>query len=258
MKRVKRIWLIISAVVAFGLAAGVFYYAYTTYDQLVATTSVVVTTRHIEPYTVVTANHLDVKDMPRAILDENIYVSADEIIGRIAMSHIPAGSVVYRPLVVVPSRFRYVDDPHLEIVSIPVDPTRAVGGQIKVGHVVNIYRAAQSTRVSDASDPVVVLSQRGAAVELLVTAPVVDVRSGQGDDVVAPTSPSEVEQGAQTARRATLAIVTLAVPPEITPELIRLAVEQRGTYELWLSLAPTGPDTADVPFDVPSAQSSSR
>lgn len=258
MKSSKRIWLILSAVVAFGLAAGVFYYAYTTYDQLVATTSIVVTTQHIKPYTVVTASHLDVKDMPRAIVEENIYVSADEIIGRIAMSHIPAGSVIYRPLVVVPSRFRYVDDPHLEIVSIPVDPTRAVGGQIKAGHVVNIYRAAQSTRAADATDPLVVLSQRGAAVELLATAPVVDVRSGQGDDVVAPAAPSGVEQGAQTSRGATLAIVTLAVPSEITPELIRLAVEQRGSYELWLSLAPTSPAAAGVPFDVPSGQGSSR
>ena len=238
MKRIKKIWLVVSALVAFALSAGVFYYTYTTYDRLVATTSVVVTARHIQPYTMVTARHLDVKHMPRAILDENVYVSADEIIGRIAMSHIPAGSVIYRPLLVVPSRFRYVDDPHLEIVSIPVDPTRAVGGQIKVGHVVNIYRAARSTRGSDAIDPLVVLNQRGAAVELLTTAPVVDVRSGQGDDVVAQEAPSGVEQGAQTSRSASLAIVTLAVPPDITPELIRLAVEQRGNYELWLALAP--------------------
>lgn len=238
MKPIKRIWLIVSALVAFGLAAAVFYYSYTTYDQLVATTPVVVTARPIEPYTILRADHLEVKDMPRAILEENVYVSVADITGRIATSRVPAGSLIYRPLVVAPSEFRYVDDPNLEVVSIPVDPARAVGGQIRVGHIVNIYRAARASKILQASDPLVILSQQGAAVELLTSAPVVDVRSARGGDVDQRTAPSDVEEEAQTNRGSALEIVTLAVPSEVASDLIRLAVEQHTNYELWLSLAP--------------------
>jgi len=238
MKPIKRIWLIVSAIAAFGLAAIVFYYAYITYDQLVATTPVVVTARPIEPYTIVTPDHLELKDMPRAILEENIYVSVADITGRIATSRIPAGSLIYKPLVVAPSQFRYTDDPNLEVVSIPVDPARAVGGQIRVGHIVSIYRAARASKILEASDPLAILSQQGAAVELLTSAPVVDVRSGRGGDVEQRTAPSDMEEDAQTNRGSALEIVTLAVSPEITSDLIRLAVEQHTNYELWLSLAP--------------------
>ena len=246
MKPIKRIWLIVSAIAAFGLAAVVFYYTYVTYDQLVATSPVVVSARPIEPYTIVTADHLEVKDMPRAILEENIYVSGADITGRIATSRIPAGSLIYKPLVVAPSQFRYTDDPTLEVVSIPVDPARAVGGQIRIGHIVSIYRAARASKILEASDPLAILSQQGAAVELLTSAPVVDVRSGRGGDVDQHTAPSNMEEDAQTNRGSALEIVTLAVPPEITSDLIRLAVEQHTNYELWLSLAPAGPDTAVV------------
>jgi Flp pilus assembly protein CpaB len=238
MKPIRRIWLIISAIAAFGLAAIVFYYAYITYDQLVATTPVVVTARPIEPYTIVTPDHLELKDMPRAILEENIYVSVADITGRIATSRIPAGSLIYKSLVVAPSQFRYTDDPNLEVVSIPVDPARAVGGQIRVGHIVSIYRAARASKILEASDPLAILSQQGAAVELLTSAPVVDVRSGRGGDVEQRTAPSDMEEDAQTNRGSALEIVTLAVSPEITGDLIRLAVEQHTNYELWLSLAP--------------------
>lgn len=252
MKRIKRLWLIISALVALGVAGVVFTYSYTAYDQLVATTSVVVAATDIEPYTIVTASHLDVKDMPRAILDENIYASEGDITGRIATSHIPAGSLIYQPLVVPPSRFRYVSDPTLEVVSIPVDPARAVGGQIKVGHVVSVYRAARSSKLLDSADPLAVLSQRGAAVELLTSALVVDVRSGRGGDVHQRTAPSDVEQEAQTTSSAALEIVTLAVSPDVASDLIRLAVEQRANYELWLSLAPAT-TKADRTTDIDSS-----
>ena len=118
MKKVKRIWLVISALLAFAAAGGVFYFSYTAYDRLVATTEVVVAAEDIEPYTVITSDRLRLKEMPRAILDEEIYVSEEDVAGRIAISRIPAEAMIYRPLAVAPSRFRYVSDPELEVVSI--------------------------------------------------------------------------------------------------------------------------------------------
>jgi Flp pilus assembly protein CpaB len=238
VKKVKRIWLIISALLAFAAAGGVFYFSYTAYDRLVATTEVVVAAEDIEPYTVITSDHLRLREMPRAILDEEIYVSEEDVVGRIAISRIPAEAMIYRPLAVAPSRFRYVSDPELEVVSIPVDPARAVGGQIKIGHVVNVYRAARSTRRPEASDPITVLSQEGAAVELLTSAPVVDVRNSEGGAVRRQAAASQTEQEVETSGSPTLEIVTLGVPSEIADDLVRLAVEQKSDYELWLSLAP--------------------
>jgi len=237
MEKKNRTWLIVSALLAIAAAAGVFYYAYTTYDRLVATTEVIVTAEEIEPYTVITADHLQVKEMPRAILNEDVYVAARELVGRISISHIPAGALIYRPLAVPQARFRYVSDPELEVISIPVDPARAVGGQIKIGHVVNVYRAARSTRRPEASDPAAVLSREGAAVELLTSAPVVDVRSNRGDTVRGQAASSQTEREAQTSSPV-LEIVTLAVAPDSAEDLVRLAVEQESDYELWLSLAP--------------------
>jgi Flp pilus assembly protein CpaB len=230
MKPVRRIWLVLSAVAAFALAGVVFTYATTSYDALVATTPVVAAARDIEPYAIVTADDLDVKHLPRAILSEDIYVSADDVTGRIATSRIPAGSLIYRPLAVRPADFRYVSDPGLEVVSLPVDPVRAVGGQIRIGQRVRVYRAALSSMPRDLPEqsPAAILSQQGAAVELLTAARVVDVRTARGG----------VCQVGQEA--PALEIVTLAVPPDTAKDLVRLAVEQRGPYDLWLSLAPVG------------------
>jgi Flp pilus assembly protein CpaB len=230
MKALKRIWLVISAVAAFALAGVVFYYATTTYDALVATTAVIAAARDIEPYAIVIADDLEIKHLPRAILYEDIYVSADDVTGRIATSRIPAGSLIYRPLAVPPADFRYVSDPGLEVVSLPVDPVRAVGGQIRVGQRVRVYRAALSSMTTDLPEqsPAALLSQEGAAVELLTSARVVDVRTASG---------SACQAGQEAPA---LEIVTLAVPSDTARDLIRLAVEQRGPYDLWLSLAPVG------------------
>ncbi len=259
MKKVNKIWLAISALLAFAAAGCVFYFSYTAYDRLVATTTVVVAARDIEPYTLITPAHLDAKEMPRAILDEDVYASVEAAVGRIATSRIPGGGLVYRPLVVPPARFRYVEDPDLEVVSIPVDPARAVGGQIRIGHVVNVYRAARSPKRPEASDPMALLNLPGAAVELLTSAPVVDVRNSDGDALSHETGASQTQQEVQTRGRPTLDIVTLGVTSDIAADLIQLAVEQRGDYELWLSLAPASAaiDAADAvegPFRPPWAR----
>ena len=44
--------------------------------------------------------------------------------------------------------FRYTDDPALEVVSFGVDPERAVGGQVQIGHRVNVYKAKKTDGAS--------------------------------------------------------------------------------------------------------------
>ena len=242
--RAGRTWLLGSGLLALLVAGLAFRLAYTNYNRLVATRLIVVAAEEIPPYTIVTPSHLTTKAMPRALERENIYLSPNEVVGKITTSYVPAGAPIYRSQAVPPERFRYVQDPTLEIVSIPVDPARAVGGQLRIGQVVNVYRVARGRGAPEETTPAALLEARGAEVELLAVAPVVDVRSGRGEPVVvgAP-APSRMEREARPrGNERPLQIVTLAVRPDVAEDLIRLAVEQEGqNYELWLSLAPLPP-----------------
>jgi len=254
-------WLLGSGLLALLVAGIVFRLAYTNYNRLVATRLIVVAAEEIPPYTIIAPSHLTTKAMPRALEREGIYLSPDEVVGKITVSHVPAGALIYRSQAVPPERFRYVRDPTLEIVSIPVDPTRAVGGQLRIGQVVNVYRAARGRETPGEATPAALLEARGAEVELLAVAPVVDVRSGRGEPVgVGAKAPSQMEREARPrGNERPLQIVTLAVRPEVAEELIRLAVEQEGqSYELWLSLAPLPPTEPTMAGRPPVVSSSSQ
>ena len=241
MKRRLNLFLFLSGVLALLAGGGMFRYAYSAYDAIVATRPVVVAAVDIPPYTILTESHLTVRDLPRALETEPIFLSLEEAVGRITVGPIPAGAVLYRALAVPPASFRFVADPTLEVVSIPVDPARAVGGQVRVGQRVNVYRVALARAAGQERNPLDVLARRGAEAQLLVSgAPVVDVRSGSGEPVSAAPPPSEVERSAMTSGGTRpLQIITLAVPPAVAQDLIRLAVEQdTGEYKLWITLAP--------------------
>lgn len=248
MKRRLNLFLFLSGVLALTAAMGLFRFAYASYDSIVATRPIVVAAVDIPPYTVITRDLLTVRELPRALETEPIFLTVDEVVGRIAVGPIPAGAVLYRSLVVPQASFRFVSDPALEVVSIPVDPARAVGGQVRVGQRVNVYRVGVARGGEGTKDPLAVLARRLAEVQLLAASvPVVDVRSGSGEPVSAAPPPSRMEQSAAAASPSggnrPLQIVTLAVPPRVAEDLIRLAVEvqKTGEYELWLTLAPVSP-----------------
>lgn len=242
MKKRINLFLLLSGILSMAAAAGLFRFAYAAYNSIVATRPVVVAAVDIPPYTLIAPEHLTLKDLPRALESEPIFLSPEEVVGRIAVGPIPAGAVIYRSLAVPQSSFRFVSDPALEVVSIPVDPARAVGGQVRVGMRVNVYRVALA-RGAQEKNPLDLLARRGAEVQLLAASvPVVDVRSGGGEPVSSSPPPSRMEQSATTSSGRPLQIVTMAVPPAVAESLIRLAVEQKtGEYELWLTLAPVSP-----------------
>ena len=244
----RKLWPVVLLVCALLVGGGVFLYASRSFDRLVATRQLVVAAIPLPPYTIITEDMLVVRELPRVLEAEAIYLEPSEVVGRITTGPIPAGALLYRAQVVAPAQFRLAPA-ELEVVSIPVDPARAVGGQIEIGHVVNIYRVALERNTLGENSLPELLAGKGAAAELLVTAPVVDVRDSRGLPTNEQQAASQIErEGQVTPENRPLQIVTLAVPPELVQPLVELAVEQSGgEYELWLSLAPAGTPVTQAP-----------
>lgn len=244
----RKLWPVVLLIFALLVGGGVFAYASRSFDRLVATRPLVVAAVPLPPYTIITEDMLEVRELPRVLEAEAIYLEPAEVVGRITTGPIPAGALLYRAQVVAPAQFRLAPA-ELEVVSIPVDPARAVGGQIEIGHVVNIYRVALERNTLGENSLPELLASKGAAAELLVTAPVVDVRDSRGLPTNEKQAASQIErEGQVTSENRPLQIVTLAVPPELVQPVVELAVEQSsGEYELWLSLASVGTPVTQAP-----------
>ena len=235
----QRIWLLVVGALSLLAAGGGGLYAYRFYDALVTTATAVTVAAPVPPYTVLTEAMLVERDVPRGILEEPIYRTAEELVGRVTTTNLSPDQLIYRHQVVAPPAFRYTDDPALEVVSFGVDPERAVGGQVQIGHKVNVYRAKKTSggtatpHAGTATDP----DAEDVGAELLAQAiAVVDVRARQGEPANRVTAPSQIEQGARPETTKPLQILTVAVDPETARDLVDLAVD--GEYEIWVSLSP--------------------
>lgn len=251
----NRLMLLIAMVAGIvALVVGVF--ADTQYQLLVATVTLPVPAVEIPPYTIVSPTLFELKSFPKPMAQEAVYRTLEETAGKITTITLAPGQLVYLNQLVSPKDFRFTDDERLEIVSFPIHPEQAAGGQIKAGQRINIYRVALQAQAPSAvvtsPDPQIWLRTPGAGVELLVpNAPVVDVRSSQGSPMAPPprvqSSASEVTnyQTADTASATNqprpLTILTVAVPPDTAKDIIRLAGESGITarFLMWVSLAPT-------------------
>ena len=245
---------ILIAIISLFVALGVGAFAETQYQQLVATTELVVPAVEIPPYTVVASGMFKVRSFPAPMAQEPVYRDLSELSGKITTIALKPDQLVYRDQLVPLKQFRYTDDERLEIVSFPIKPEQAVGGQIKPGQRLNIYRivlqATPNQAVVASPDPKVWLAALGAGIELLeADVLVVDVRSTQGAPMVSPpkvqskTSEVTTYETAETSSAGTnrpLTILTVAVAPDIAKDILRLVGESQiaSRYLLWVSLAP--------------------
>jgi len=251
---VKNRLALLIAFVSLIVALGVGWFAETQYQQLVATTELIVPAVEIPPYTVVAPGMFRVRSFPAPMAQEPVYRELSELSGKISTITLEPNQLVYRDQLVPLKQFRYSEDERLEIVSFPIQPEQAVGGQIKQGQRINIYRivlqATPIQAVVTSPDPKVWLVAPGAGIEMLEPdVLVVDVRSTQGSPIASPPKPQSNTSDVttyQTADTSTsspnrpLTILTVAVAPDIAKDILRLAGESHITsrYLLWVSLAP--------------------
>ena len=158
--------------------------------------------------------------------------------GQVAQIPLQPGLVVYQAHAVPPQEYRLVTDPTLSVVSVPVDPARAVGGQVQPGHKVDIW-ALPALRADAAP------TETLTATLVLLDTPVVDVRSSQGRAVArqAQAVPGQYttgdEQTNANSQQAPLQILTVALPVTETEVLMSwLTAEENGQAVLWTALAP--------------------
>ncbi len=236
------------------VALGVGWFAETQYQQLVATTELIVPAVEIPPYTVVAPGMFKVRAFPAPMAQEAVYRDLSELSGKISTITLKPNQLVYRDQLVPLKQFRYTDDERLEVVSFPIQPEQAVGGQIKQGQRINLYRivlqATPNQAVVTSPDPKVWLAAPGAGIEMLESdVLVVDVRSTQGSPIVLPPKPQSSTSDVTTYQTADtssssanrpLTILTVAVAPDIAKDILRLAGESHiaSRYLLWISLAP--------------------
>ena len=249
----NRLALLIT-IVSLVVALIVGWFAETQYQELVATTELIVPAVEIPPYTVVSPAMFKVRSFPAPMSNEPVYRDLSELSGKITAITLKPEQLVYRDQLVPLSQFRYSDDERLEVVSFPIKPEQAVGGQIKIGQRINIYRIvlqpAPNQSVVGSPDPKVWLAAPGAGIEIMESdVLVVDVRSTQGSPIAsAPrvqSSGSDVTtyQTTDTSTSSTnrpLTILTVVVAPDVAKDILRLAGESQiaSRYLLWVSLAP--------------------
>lgn len=245
---------LVIAFVSLLVALAVGWFAETQYQALVATTELVVPAVEIPPYTVVSPKMFKVRSFPASMANEAVYRESSQVTGKISTIALKPDQLIYQDQLVPLKQFRYSDDERLEVVSFPIKPEQAVGGQIKAGQHINLYRivlqATPNQAVISSPDPRVWLGAPGAGIEVLESdVLVVDVRSTQGSPMVSPpkvqsqaaevTTYGTAETSSSDANRP-LTILTVAVPPDVAKDILRLAGEAHITsrYLLWASLAP--------------------
>src|SRR5512133_4050026 len=142
---------LLAAVLA--VAAGI--YGRNAYLKEVSTYQIPVPVADIAPYTVLTENLFVMRDMPRTMESLPYYQTLADLKGQISVVKLPASLPVSKVSAVPPAAFRLADAA-FEVVSVPVEPVSAVGGQIRIGQRVNLYRLAQEdtkTDLANASAP---------------------------------------------------------------------------------------------------------
>ena len=106
--------------------------------------------REIEPYTVISEDMFTTTEFTGYIKDFDYAVSYSSLDGRMTTGTLAAGLPVPMAFISQAAGF-YMDDPKLEIVSIPVAPGQMIGGNIYPDQYINLY-IRQETKASQGFD----------------------------------------------------------------------------------------------------------
>jgi hypothetical protein len=179
----------------------------------------------IPPYTILTDELFVQQDFPQALFQLGGYaISTQQLTGKIATSRIPAGLPVPMTLVSAAADFRLADA-KLEVLSIPITPPSSIGGHIRIGDKVNLYRLVAPGKVLDPLSGEAVVDSQVTLVAGNV--PVVDVL---GQDGISADSTSN-------GQPVSAQILVVAVPPKIATDILKLIADMKANSLLWVTLA---------------------
>lgn len=224
--------------VALVLALGAGFYGRNAYLKEVSTVQIAVPVQPIAPYTLLSPDLFSLREVPRAMQTLPYFQNPEEMSGLIAMVQLPAGLPVAKSLAVMPENFRLADV-NFEVVSIPVEPVSAVGGQIHIGQRVNLYQMMDQDESETTATDKSKSEQRLQVEQIAAGILVVDVRSSQGlaaDSLQDQEQESASLSGSQQVEQTQ--ILTLALPPDQVQEVLRaVATAKKQGGLLWTTLA---------------------
>ncbi len=224
--------------VVLALAAGL--YGRNAYLKEVSTYQIPVPVKDIQPYTVLDASFFEMREMPRAMETLPYFQSIQDLSGKIAVMKLSAGLPIASISAVAPAQFRLADAT-FEVVSIPVDPVSAVGGQIRIGQRVNLYQMekasdANSTQSSTQNESEGQIEVKQIASHVLV----VDVRTSQGASAgpnnAETKSNGSLSSGSQQVDQVQILTLALA-PDQVQTVLDAVAAAKKEGGLLWTTLA---------------------
>jgi len=178
----------------------------------------------IAPYTMLDNKMFAMKDFPRA-LGGGYATTLSQLSGQMANSVIPAGLPI--PLVLVnTTEESRLADPSLEVLSIPITPPSAVGGLVRAGERVNIYRiippGAEVIPLGSTipiSEPVTLIAENVLVVKVL----------GDDGSQAGTTSSGKIVQAK---------VLVLAVTKDQLDPILNLMAETKGPSMMWITLSP--------------------
>jgi Flp pilus assembly protein CpaB len=223
----RRIFEVVVGIILLGGAFALAYVFQQSYRTGVEYQSLPVPISEIAPYTVLDNTMFVMKDFPKALAG-GYATTLSQLSGRIANSVIPADLPI--PLVLVTStEGSRLADPSLEVISIPITPPTAVGGLVRAGDKVNIYRiippGAQVIPIGSTapiSEPVTLIAENVLVVQVL----------GDDGSQAGTTSTGHLVQAH---------VLVLAVTKEQLDPILNLMAEVKGSAAMWITLAPIKP-----------------
>lgn len=224
--------------ICLAIAAGI--YGRNAYLKEVSTYQVPVPVAAIPAYTVLSENMFVLRDMPRTMETLPYYQGVADLKGLITTAALPAGLPVPSANAVPASQFRLAEAA-FEVVSIPVDPVSAVGGQIQIGQRVNLYRMIEIIAEQNNTSIVTGNTQKQIEVEKIAgSVLVVDVRTSQG--VTAGPASEEGKSGAGLTgggqQVEQVQILSLALEPALVDTVLSaVASSKKQGGLLWTTLA---------------------
>ena len=227
----------IIGLIAVVLALGAGFYGRNLYLKEVSTYPVPVPISAIPAYTVLNADMFQMREMPRIIESFPYCQSIQDLNGKISTVPLPAGLPVAQANAVPIVQFRLADAA-FEVLSIPVEPVSAVGGQIRIGERVNLYQVLPEKIDPEKAD-ISANDQPTFKVELIAgSILVVDVRNAQGGAAEFNQKNEDNSAIGGSPQNEQVQFLTLAVKPEAVDVILNaVAVSKKQGGLLWTTLA---------------------
>lgn len=229
----------IIGVLAIGIAIAAGIYGRNAYLKEVSTYQIPVPVVEIPPYTILTSEMFALRDMPRTMESLPYYQSVEDLNGLISVSALPAGLPVAQTAAVPPAQFRLAGAA-FEVLSIPVEPVSAVGGQIQIGQRVNLYQMIRQQTKNGQPEQAQVDAEHFTVERIAQSVLVVDVRTAQGVTAGPASEEATGNNGMSGSSQQVeqVQILTLALEPELVQKVLdAVASAKKQGGLLWTTLA---------------------